>query len=112
MKYDSGTASVPADSLSANVLAGRDVEFIDQGGVLILKAVESAAGLNVLFNIGGIIQVDDMEIPVGSVMPNFDVDPIARVGVRPGAHLVLQFRNTTAGALIYFYTLTVGGRAA
>lgn len=109
MKYATqATVAVAADTLTANVLAGLDIEWPNERGILVLKSTASAVGLNCLFNISGNIQVDDMELAIGAVLPNFDVDYIARIGVRPGAHLVLRYRNTTAGALNFFFALKIG----
>ena len=109
MKYATqATVSVAANFLTTNVLAGLDIEWPDESGICVLKATASAVGLNCLFNINGNIQVDDMELAVGAVIPDFDVDYIARIGVVPGAHLVLQFRNTTVGALDFFFALKIG----
>ncbi len=105
MPQMSDTLSVPANTLSANVLAGQLYEFATRASKVTVLATASATGVRVTFNTGGDQIVDDQLISAANRFPVVPDDIVVSDGVRPGERLVLRFRNTTAGALIVFWTI-------
>lgn len=90
---------VAANTRSANLLAGKNEEFVRLSSVVNLYCVASAAGLNVDFLIGNEAIVNDQECSGANRFPQTDTDLFARHGAVPGERLSLFARNTTAGAI-------------
>ena len=103
----SGTASLAANTKSANVLAGANLEYVPYRARVSLFAVESAAGLNSYFLAGQDVAVDDQPIPFIGTTINQKDHLIDSFVVLPGTKLQLYFRNTTGGALTYVYQVVV-----
>lgn len=93
-----GSVSVPANSVSANVLAGQLYEFVPAGANVTLSLTGSAAGLNCTF-INGVPLIQDQEINSQNRFPIIP-DDVMHGGQVPGGRMVLQFRNTTAAPLV------------
>lgn len=97
--------SVAANSLSLNVLAGQLYEFIGQGTNVTFACTGSAAGLRASFT-AGIPWIQDQAINSQNRFPLIPDDIMLNTRV-PGGRLLLQFRNTTAGALTAFWRVDV-----
>lgn len=92
--------SVAANSVSSNVLSGQLYEFV--GSVPVTVSVTgSATGLRTTF-ICGVPLINDQAINLQNRFPLVP-DDIIHSGVVPGGRMVLTARNTTAGALTYFW---------
>lgn len=99
------SVSVPANSVSANVLAGQLYEFIPPGTNVTVSVTGSATGLRTTF-ICGVPLINDQAINLQNRFPLVP-DDILHNGAVPGGRMVLTARNTTAGALTFFWRVDV-----
>lgn len=93
--------SVAANAVSTNVLAGQLYEFVDAGTQVTVSCTGSATGLRTSF-ICGIPLINDQAINLQNRFPLIP-DDIIHSGFVPGGRMVLTARNTTAGALTFFW---------
>jgi|SRR5687768_11189778 len=94
------SVSVAANSVSANVLSGQLYEFVGQVPVTV-SVTGSATGLRTTF-ICGVPLINDQAINLQNRFPLVP-DDIIHSGVVPGGRMVLTARNTTGGALTFFW---------
>jgi hypothetical protein len=94
------SVSVPANSVSSNVLAGQLYEFVGQVPITI-SVTGSVTGLRTTF-ICGVPLINDQAINLQNRFPLVP-DDIIHSGVVPGGRMVLTARNTTAGAITFFW---------
>jgi hypothetical protein len=99
------SVSVPANAVSANVLAGQLYEFVNTGTKIILSCTGSAIGLRTTL-IANIPVLNDQAINLQNRFPIMP-DDVIYTGVVRACRLVLTARNTTAGALTYFWRVDV-----
>jgi hypothetical protein len=97
--------SVAANSVSTNVLAGQLYEFVPGGANITVSVTGSATGLRTTF-ICGIPLINDQAINLQNRFPLVP-DDILHSGPVPGGRMVLTSRNTTAGALTFFWRVDV-----
>jgi hypothetical protein len=95
------SVSVAANSISANVLSGLLYEFVDDGTLVTVSCTGSATGLRATF-IAGVPIADDVAINLQNRFPLVPDDILLSSEV-PGGRLILRARNTTAGALTFFW---------
>jgi len=95
------SVSVAGNSVSANVLSGQLYEFVDPGTQVTVSVTGSATGLRTTF-ICGVPLINDQAINLQNRFPLVP-DDIIHSGQVPGGRMVLTARNTTAGALTYFW---------
>ena len=93
--------SVAANAVSANVLAGQLYEFVAPGTNVTVSCTGSATGLRTSF-ICGIPLINDQAINLQNRFPLIP-DDIIHSGQVPGGRMVLTARNSTAGALTFFW---------
>lgn len=91
--------SVPANSVSGNVVAGKPFEFVTRPSLIRVYATGSATGLNATVLVGGISVVQDQLISAANRFPIRPDDLLIEAPAPPGSRLVITLRNTTAGAL-------------
>jgi hypothetical protein len=98
--------SVGANSVSANVLAGKLYEFVPPGTNVTVSLTGSATGLRVSFLAALVQLLNDEAMSTANRFPLIPDDIVLnqRVG---GGRLLLTFRNTTAGALTAFWRVDV-----
>jgi len=92
--------SIAANATSANLLAGKTMEFLNEDSRVALFATGAAAGIFVTLMIGNEVLVDDQEISGANrfpLKPDDFVDEGAGFG---GDRLILRGRNSTGGALV------------
>lgn len=99
------SVSVGANAVSANVLAGQLYEFVPQGINVTVSCTGSATGLRTTF-ICGVPLINDQAINLQNRFPLIP-DDIIHSGEVPGGRMVLTSRNTTAGALTFFWRVDV-----
>lgn len=97
------SVSVAANSVSANVLSGQLYEFVDPNTMVVVSVTGSATGLRTTF-ICGVPLINDQAINLQNRFPLVPDDQI-HAGPVPGGRMVLTARNTTAGALTFFWRL-------
>lgn len=102
------SVSVAANSVSANVLAGEQYEFLPQAAQVAISCTGSATGLNVTFLAGGVTLINDQAINLQNRFPVIPDDIITQEVIPAGARLLLTSRNTTAGALTFFWRVDIG----
>lgn len=95
------SVSVPANSVSLNVLSGQIYEFIPPGVNVTLSCCGSGTGLRTTF-IAGVPLINDQAINLQNRFPIVP-DDVLHSGEVPGGRMVLTARNTTAGALVFFW---------
>lgn len=100
------SVSVGANAVSANVLAGQLYEFIPGGIPLTVSVTGSATGLRTTL-INSIPLINDQAINLQNRFPLIP-DDVIYTGAAPGGRLVLTARNSTAGALTFFWRVDVG----
>jgi hypothetical protein len=101
------SVSVAANSVSANVLAGQLYEFLGGMTKLTVSACGSASGLRMTLLVNGVALVNDQAINTQNRFPLIPDDIVTSELVGAG-RLVLNFRNTTAGALTAFWRVDIG----
>jgi len=99
------SVSVAANAVSANVLAGQLYEFVPRGTQVTLAVTGSATGLRCTL-IANIPLVNDQAINLQNRFPLIP-DDILFSGRVSAARLVLTARNSTAGALTFFWRVDV-----
>jgi len=99
------SVSVAANSVSANVLAGQLYEFVPSGTRIVLSCTGSATGLRTTL-IANIPVMNDQAINLQNRFPVIP-DDIVYTGTVRACRLVLTSRNTTAGALTFFWRVDV-----
>ena len=97
------SVSVVANSVSANVLAGQLYEFVPAGTLVTLSVTGSATGLRTTF-ICGMPLINDQAINLQNRFPLLP-DDVLMSSVVPGGRMVLTARNTTVGALTFFWRI-------
>jgi len=98
--------SVAANSLSANVLAGKLFEFVPAGANVTLSATGSGTGLRISFVASLVQLLNDEAMSTANRFPLIPDDIVLNQRVGAG-RLLLTFRNTTAGALTAFWRVDV-----
>lgn len=99
------SVSVAANAVSTNVLAGQLYEFVPNGTRVALSCTGSATGLRTTL-IANIPVLNDQAINLQNRFPIIP-DDIIYTGVVRACRLVLTARNTTAGALTFFWRVDV-----
>lgn len=107
MGYMSDVQSVAANTTTANILAGKKDEFVEEASVVYLAAFGSAVGLRATLIIGSEVVVDDQELAVGTTLPKVPEDVIGQGGAFPQDRITLRLRNTTGGALTAYSKILV-----
>lgn len=95
------SVSVAANAVSGNVLSGQLYEFVESGTLVTVSCTGSATGLRTSF-VCGVPLIDDQAINLQNRFPLVP-DDIIMSGQVPGGRMVLRARNTTAGALTFFW---------
>lgn len=106
----SGTISVAANSVSANVLAGSSFEFISQPSIVKLANTQAGAAptdITAVFQIGGESLVQGGDVSDRAAFPTFRDDIFVEAGGQPGERLFLTYTNTTAGALLVAFLIDI-----
>ena len=98
--------SVAANSVSANVLAGKLFEFVPQNSNVTVSMSGSATGLRASFLASFIQLLNDEAMSTANRFPLIPDDIVLNQRV-PAGRLLLTFRNTTAGALTAFWRVDV-----
>jgi hypothetical protein len=99
------SVSIAANAVSANVVAGQLYEFVNTGTKVILSCTGSATGLRATL-IANIPVMNDQAINLQNRFPIMP-DDIIYTGVVRACRLVLTGRNTTGGALTFFWRIDV-----
>jgi len=99
------SVSVAANGVSANVVAGQLYEFVPNGTQVVLALTGSATGLRATL-IANIPVMNDQAINLQNRFPLIPDDIIYSGRVR-ACRLVLTARNTTGGALTFFWRIDV-----
>lgn len=99
--------SIPANSLSANLIAGQANEFLSGPSIVALYARAAAVGLNLIFQIGNEVYSQDQEVGSLAGFPQRPDDFFVRGEGGQGERIIVQARNTTAGAIIVQLILDV-----
>lgn len=94
--------SVAANTTTANILAGKAMEFIPEPSVVQIGITASAVGLKATVIIGQEVVVDDQEVSGINRMPQFPEDVLAEAGAFAGDRITVRLHNGTAGALTGF----------
>ena len=97
------SVSVGANAVSTNVLSGQLYEFVDQGTMVTLSVSGSATGLRCSFTVG-IPLILDQALNLTNRFPLIP-DDVLHSGEVMGGRMVLTARNTTAGALTFFWRI-------
>lgn len=92
-------ATVVANTVSANLCAGKSAEFIKEPSVVSVSATGSAVGLYCTAIIGEEVVIDDQPIPLTNRFPVIPDDTMAQGGGFPGDRINVKLRNSTGGNL-------------
>jgi hypothetical protein len=99
------SVSVAANSVSSNVLAGQLYEFVPSGTKVTLSCTGSATGLRSTL-IANVPVMNDQAINLQNRFPIIP-DDIIYSGVVRACRLFLTARNTTGGALTFFWRVDI-----
>lgn len=94
--------SVAANTTTANILAGKANEFVQEASIAQIGICASAVGLRASVVIGNEVVVDDQEVSAANHMPLFPDDILAEGGAFAGDRITIRLHNTTAGAITGF----------
>ena len=92
--------SVPLNSTTANLLAGKAKEFLEEASIIRVGIVAAAVGIKATLIVGNEVVIDDQEVAVGTTLPAFPDQVLAEAGGFAGDRLTLRLRNTTGAAII------------
>ena len=107
MQTMTGTASLAANTTSLNLLAGLLGEFATSPSIVRFYLTSSATGMNATAQVGDKVILQDMLISLANRFPIRPDDLAVEGGALKGDRLSLRFRNTTAGALTYWFVVDV-----
>lgn len=99
------SVSVAANAVSVNVLSGQLYEFVPEGAEVVLACTGSATGLRITF-IVGVPLINDQAISLQNRFPLIP-DDVLHAGPVPGGRMILTARNSTGGALTFFWRVDV-----
>lgn len=99
--------SVAANTTTANILAGKQMEFVPEASIVSIGINASAVGLRATVVIGSEVVVDDQKVSGINRMPQFPEDVLAEGGAFPSDRITVRLRNTTAGAITGFTKINV-----
>lgn len=99
--------SVAANTTTANLLAGKSQEFVQEPSVVTIGACASAVGLYATVVIGTEVVVDDQEVSAANHLPLFPDDVIAEGGAFASDRITFRFRNSTGGAITGFLKINI-----
>ena len=102
-----GQVSVAANSVSPNVLAGEQYEFLPTNAQVTFSTTGSVTGLRTSLLAGGVTLINDQEIGLQNRFPIIPDDILSSEVVPAGARLLATFRNTTAGAIVAFWRFDI-----
>jgi len=106
----SGSVSVAANAVSANVLAGSPFEFVAQPSLIKLATTQAGAAasdITGVFQVGGESLLQSGNVSDRSAFPTFRDDLLVETGGQSGERLFLTFANTTGGALVVSFLLDI-----
>lgn len=103
-----GSVSVAANSVSPNVLAGEQFEFLPANAQVTFSTTGSATGLRTSLLAGGVSLINDQAIGLQNRFPVIPDDVLSQEVVPAGSRLLCTFRNTTVGALTAFWRFDIG----
>ncbi len=92
--------SIAADTLSLNLIAGQANEFLAGPSIVNVYARSAAVGANLIYQIGNEVFSQDQEIGATAGFPVRPDDFFIQGSGGPGERIIIQVRNTTAGAII------------
>ena len=107
MPVMSDRRSVAANSVSGNVLAGSQFEFLPYPARVEFGLTGSAIGLNATVTTGNDVLQADQEVNAQNRLPLYPDDFILIDVVRPGERIVVNYRNTTVGAINAFTSVRI-----
>lgn len=99
--------SVGAGVTTANILAGKALEFVQEPSIVTIGLNASAVGMFATVVIGTEVVVDNQEISSINRMPQFPEDVLAEGGAFGGDRITIRLRNSTGGALTGFTKINV-----
>lgn len=99
------SVSVAANAVSTNVIAGQLYEFVPTGTKVTLSCTGSATGLRATL-IANVPVMNDQAINLQNRFPIIP-DDIIYSGVVRACRLFLTARNTTAGAITFFWRVDI-----
>lgn len=100
------SVSVAANSVSTNQLSGQLYEFVPAGTKVTFSCTGSATGLRTTF-IANVPLINDQAINLQNRFPLIPDDVMFSQRLGYGARLILTARNTTGGALTFFWRVDV-----
>jgi len=99
------SVSIAANATNANVVSGNVNEFLTQDCILEFGLQGSATGLRADILVGGDGIATNMAVPLQNRFPLYPDDYTLRSEGLAGDRIVIQGRNTTAGALTLFWSV-------
>lgn len=101
------SATVGANAVSANLLAGLLYEFLPAQAAIRLACTGAATGLRTTFLVGGVSLINDQAIGLQNRFPIIPDDIMGEFGGDSGDRLILTFRNTTGAGIVVFWRVDV-----
>lgn len=91
--------SVAANTVTANIVAGKAHEYLSRRALLRIAPVASAAGINITISVGDRIVVNDEAVSSANRWPIDPDDFVFKIPGAAGQKVDVRLRNTTGGAL-------------
>lgn len=92
--------SVPANSTSANLLAGQNDEILARPSQITIALTGAATGLFATYQVGSRVAIDDQLIGDQNRFPLMPDDVVQQTFGGRGERQFLRVRNSTGGALV------------
>jgi hypothetical protein len=99
MGFMSDIQTVAANTMTANILAGKQHEFATRPSLARVAVVGAAAGVNATIVVGDQAVVNDQEISSANRYPLDPDDYAFRIPIAPTERLQIFLRITTAGGI-------------
>jgi hypothetical protein len=99
--------SVAANTTTANILAGKNKEFLEEPSIVQVGICAAAIGMRCTAVIGTEIIVDDQEVSAANHMPVFPDDVLAEGGGYGGDRITVRLRNTTGAPIVAWTKLNI-----
>jgi len=99
--------SVAENAKVNGVFSGQLHEYVSVPAMVNVHATASLIGLNLTVNIGGDIVLNDQEVNAQNRLPIRPDDLLVSHAAIPGDRVVIDWRNTTAGAITGFLLVDI-----
>lgn len=101
MAYTRYATSVATNSVNSNILSGKQIGLPTSRSIYRVGAVTPTVGVNLTIAVGDRVVINDEPLPVKASGDPIEPDDFHfQFAARPGELVIINLRNTTAGAIV------------